>query len=269
MPMPFKSYEFAKNNTSVKMANYGAHVLSWIDSKGNERLFLSEKAIYEQGKAIRGGVPIIFPQFNEFGEGRRHGFARNLSWAKREGDGLEFELCSGVQTKQLWCHDFKAVYGVGLFDDSLEMTIEIENTDSMEIEFTAALHTYLRVSDLDDVQLSGLDGLCYWDNDGAPFERRGTHMAGVLPELSGIDRVYFNANRPLRMEDGNGAIEISMQGFRDIVVWNPGEVSAKELSDFADHEYRHMICIEAAVVEQPIELAPGDRWVGSQRLVLR
>jgi D-hexose-6-phosphate mutarotase len=36
---------------------HGAHVTSWkID--GQEQLYLSERAIFQEGKAIRGGIPV-------------------------------------------------------------------------------------------------------------------------------------------------------------------------------------------------------------------
>ena len=46
----------------MKIHHYGATVLSWIVD-GTEKLFLSSKAILDGTKAIRGGIPLVFPQF--------------------------------------------------------------------------------------------------------------------------------------------------------------------------------------------------------------
>ena len=46
---------------SVEVLLFGAHVLSWKTAKGQEKLFLSSKAYLDGSKAVRGGIPLIFP----------------------------------------------------------------------------------------------------------------------------------------------------------------------------------------------------------------
>ena len=41
----------------------GAHITGWQPANEQPVLFLSEKSAYVPGKAIRGGIPIIFPWF--------------------------------------------------------------------------------------------------------------------------------------------------------------------------------------------------------------
>jgi glucose-6-phosphate 1-epimerase len=61
---------------------HGAHLTSWRTADGRERLFLSDTAAFAPPKAIRGGVPICFPQFGNFGPcPAQHGFARNRAFA--------------------------------------------------------------------------------------------------------------------------------------------------------------------------------------------
>ena len=43
----------------VKIAPYGATVVSYIVN-GEEQFFVSSKAKWDQTKAIRGGIPVIF-----------------------------------------------------------------------------------------------------------------------------------------------------------------------------------------------------------------
>jgi len=46
---------------SVEVLLYGATITSWKDAAGNEKLWLSEKAKLDGTKAVRGGVPLVFP----------------------------------------------------------------------------------------------------------------------------------------------------------------------------------------------------------------
>ena len=62
------------------VALHGAQVLSWRPDDGRERLFVSTRAVFDGKAAIRGGMPVIFPQFGERGALQKHGFARNQSW---------------------------------------------------------------------------------------------------------------------------------------------------------------------------------------------
>ena len=55
----------------------------------------------------------------------------------------------------------------------------------------------------------------------------------------------------------------------DTVVWNPGAGKAAELKDLDDGGWRRMLCIEAAAIGTPIQLAPGQSWHGSQTLEAR
>jgi glucose-6-phosphate 1-epimerase len=51
---------------SVLICLQGAQVLSWV-GLGQERLFLSPRAAHDGQSAIRGGIPVCFPQFNQRG----------------------------------------------------------------------------------------------------------------------------------------------------------------------------------------------------------
>jgi len=148
------------------------------------------------------------------------------------------------------------------------MTLSCRNTGATPLSFQAALHTYLRVADLADATLQGLDGQTYWD------ALSGTHQqqAGAIRFGTGDqDRIYPWPGSPLWLApagpSGARALRIEQQGFADVVVWNPGAARCAALADMPPDGWRQMVCVEAAQIHAPIVLASGARWQGVQRLV--
>jgi len=249
--------------------HHGAHVTSWKTAEGIERLFLSERTDFSANAAIRGGVPIIFPQFAALGPLPKHGFARTSEWqfdASQSIDNLAvFTLSQSTQTLAAWPFRFLASYRVLLQPNELRLQLMIRNDDVKDLSFTAALHTYLRVNDIDKVSVHGLQGLRCRDSANGNTEfvesNEAIHFAGE------VDRIYMNSSSLILMNDSLHSMRCSAQGFTDTVIWNPGAVLSKKLADMDDDGYRHMVCIEAAVIESPITLAPNDSWQGIQTLV--
>ena len=62
----------------------------------------------------RGGVPVCFPQFSDFGPLAQHGFARNSAFEVLEatGDSVSLVLRSSEESRKLWPHDFELVIAV-------------------------------------------------------------------------------------------------------------------------------------------------------------
>jgi glucose-6-phosphate 1-epimerase len=46
---------------SIEVLLHGATITSWKSANGTENLFLSDKAILDGTKAVRGGIPLVFP----------------------------------------------------------------------------------------------------------------------------------------------------------------------------------------------------------------
>lgn len=250
---------------------HGAHVTSWRPASGEERLFLSEKAVFEEGVAIRGGVPVIFPQFASLGPLPKHGFARVIEWetlrSGRSSSGLgeaTFRLTSSPRTRAWWPHDFEARIVVTVGGMAITVALSLLNTDAAAFSFTAALHTYLLVEDVREVAILGLEGAPYRDAAAGNVDATQT-----LPELrpSGeLDRIYFDIGRPIDVRDRTRRTRLSMTGFRDAVIWNPGAKLAATLADLWPEGWTRMLCVEAAVIGEPVSLAPGERWTGQQTI---
>ncbi|BDU17146.1 D-hexose-6-phosphate mutarotase [Lysobacter auxotrophicus] len=250
---------------------HGAHVLSWKPAPARERLYLSPNASHAPGSAIRGGIPVIFPQFAARGPLTKHGFARLLEWrfaglrdATPFGESAVFELDDDEHTRSLWPHRFGARLHVALSADALQVGLEVINRDESPFAFTAALHTYLRVAKLAAVELCGLESTPYEDS-----ARRSAPMpaSGAPVRFEGeLDRVYANAPRALGLRDGDATLHLDAEGFRDTVVWNPGATLAASMGDLGAGEHLRFVCVEAGTVVDPVTLAPGERWLGVQRL---
>lgn len=243
--------------------------MSWTH-RGREQLFTSPRAVFRPGQAIRGGIPVIFPQFGAHGPGLRHGFARLLEWtplpAASAPDRATLLLGESDDSLRWWPHRFRAELEVQLLVDGLSMSLTVTNRDEADFDFTAALHTYLRVSDIEQAGVFGLHGQPYID--AANSRRPGLQHEATLRFAGEIDRVYVDSGgRELILKDASDALQIRSEGFTDTVVWNPGAELAASLGDLGPGNHAHFVCVEAASVETPVRLSPGTAWRGSQILV--
>src|SRR6266576_2368940 len=62
---------------------HGAQVTSWKPAGHAEMLFMSTKSRWQEGQAIRGGIPICFPWFRakvNDPQAPAHGFVRTRTW---------------------------------------------------------------------------------------------------------------------------------------------------------------------------------------------
>src|SRR5689334_20182792 len=153
----------ASDGACVELYTHGAHVTSWKPASGEERLYLSTRSAFAPDTAIRGGVPIIFPQFSSMGPLPKHGFARVSEWelvrAGRTSAGkgeAQLRLTSTERTRAIWDHAFEASFVVTVDGMSLVLSLSVLNEDPDPFEFTAALHTYLLVDDVRSTVVRGL-----------------------------------------------------------------------------------------------------------------
>jgi len=252
----------------VVVAQHGAHVLSWV-AQGRERLYLSPKSTMDGRSAIRGGIPVCFPQFNQRGDLPKHGFARNLPWQvqaphlQADQAHLALSLNDSAATRQWWDQSFEARLLIELMPGRLQVELAVRNTDTKPLAFTGALHTYLAVNDVAQARLLGLDGRAEWD---AVVDRHGA----AAPELrfaGEFDRVYSAAPQGYELHDGPHVLHVEQDmDWAQTVVWNPGADKCAALADMPADGWQHMLCVEAAQVYEPICIEAGDFWQGAQRL---
>lgn len=248
----------------------GAQVVSWRDASGRERLFLSPNAVFAPGQAIRGGVPVVFPQFSGRGALQKHGFARGLPWTARPAEGLpdgrsrlSFSLHSCAETRAYWPHDFEAALEITLGARELEMRLRVRNAGPSPFAFTAALHSYF-AANLSNARLLGLAGRPY--EDAADGGRWCVQRDDAVAFGGELDRVYPEAGGELTLVSDGHRLRIHAEGFRDAVIWNPGPALAAALPDLGAGQHARFVCVEAASVLHPVVLTPGQAWSGAQRL---
>jgi len=244
--------------STCTIALHGAHVLSFAPRGDRDWLWVSEKADFDVGKPLRGGIPICFPWFGPHSSNRdfpQHGFARTRVWhltrvAEVDGNRLraELELGPDPATARLFPHAFAARLAVTAGEE-LELALEVANAGDAAFVYEVALHTYFGVSAVGAITIEGL---------GEPIRLEGE-----------VNRVYENSG-PVTLVDPARArpIRVHSTGARSTVVWNPGALKARTVADMSPEGYRQFVCVETGNVrDQRVTLAPGERHETSVRYV--
>jgi glucose-6-phosphate 1-epimerase len=257
----------APDGAEATVLLHGGHIVSWIPAGDVERLYVSPQTAAGPGEAVRGGIPVIFPQFNRRGDGPPHGFARTRAWQWAEGHergGVVIgvlRLTDDDETRAIWPHRFEAELSLSLSGLRLDVELAVTNTGDTAFSFTTALHTYLRCDDVRRARLSGLYGTRYVDSVSGQEQQQEIDPQSFSGE---IDRIYFDVGGPLALSTAFGRMAVETEGFDDAVVWNPGPDKARELPDLPDDDWLQFLCIEAACIGRGVRLNPGGDWAGRQ-----
>ncbi|GLT48156.1 hypothetical protein SLA2020_217970 [Shorea laevis] len=264
---------------TVEVSCHGGQVLSWKTVRGEELLFMGSKAVYKPPPhALRGGIPICFPQFGARETLEKRGFAMGRLWTidrdppplpERGMTHVDLLLNSCAADLKIWPHNFKFHLRVALADDgSLILVSRVRNVCSKPFTFTFAYHTYLAVSDIGEVRVEGLETCDYLDNLKGGM--RSTEQGISLSFDSEVDRVYVEAESVIEVLDHEKrrTLKINREGVPDVVVWNPWDKKSKAIADFGKNDYKRMVSVSGAAIEKPITLKPGEEWMGRLKLTL-
>ncbi|KAK7850010.1 putative glucose-6-phosphate 1-epimerase [Quercus suber] len=239
----------------------------------------SAQAIFKPPKAMRGGIPICFPQFGNCGLLEQHGFARNKIWTvddnppplhPNDSHGKSFIdllLKPSKEDQKGWPHSFEFRLRVSLTTDGdLILISRVRNINGKPFSFSFAYHTYLSVSDISEVRIEGLETLDYLDN--LCQRERFTEQGDAITFESEMDRVYLSSPNVIAVLDHEKkrTYVIRKEGLPDSAVWNPWDKKSKSMVDFGDEEYKQMLCVDGAAIEKPITLKPGEEWTGRLQL---
>jgi len=261
----------------VEVAPHGAHLLSWKIPEKSEVIYMSPQAKFGENDAIRGGIPICFPQFGPRGALPQHGFSRKSNdWVlgeraeSEDGSKIEFVLKDTEATRSsAWPHPFELRYEIA-FDDEGELVtkMKLRNVGDKEFDFTCALHTYFCVDDIKQTTIEGLQGVEYEDalDEANPVK---TEANEVIKFEGNVDRVYGPAPLVVRIVDGKKGRCIAIaKDFPDVVVWNPWDEKAKAMGDLPDEDYHKFVCVEVGAIRKPVTVKAGEEWTASQKLTV-
>jgi glucose-6-phosphate 1-epimerase len=262
----------AGDGARAELYLHGAHVTSWIPAgDGADRLFLSARSRFGPGEAIRGGIPVCFPQFAAQGPLPNHGFARVSAWALIRAHRMDTGAAQAVlglsdspATRAQWPHAFALELTVTVTGRTLELDLAVTNTGTTAFAFTGALHTYLRVADVRRAVVRGLQHAPYRDKVLGTDDN--LEPAAELAFDREIDRVYYVAPDDLAVHEPGRTVAVRATGFPDTVVWNPGPQRGATLGDLGEDGYLRMLCVEAAAARAPVGVEPGAGWRGTQEL---
>ncbi|RIZ45708.1 D-hexose-6-phosphate mutarotase [Pseudomonas putida] len=268
-------WRISSDRAELLIAQQGAQVLSYQQVGEPPLLWLSDQAIFRQGKSVRAGVPVCWPWFGNLQRNPQavqamyqetpapaHGLARTRDWQllgiEEVGETLriEFELPEAQGDLPGWPHDveLKLVVEMGA---ELKLSLTSRNMGNTPVTISQALHSYFAVSDVRQARVEGVDGLGYIETL-AGWEQR--QQQGALTFAGETDRIYLDTPQTLSIVDPhwNRRITLTSSGSRSAVIWNPWTERAKELADMADDGWQRMLCIETANVwDDLVELKPG------------
>lgn len=257
-------------NTELAQASVslqGATVLSFKSVQQHALLWVSQQAVYDGEKAIRGGIPICWPWFGKANQTglMAHGFVRNRAWDLQEVIELDnghiqllFSISDSPQTLAIWPHKFNLTLSVDI-GESLSLALSTENVNDHPIEITEALHTYFNIAEPEKLEIDGLQLSTHIDtlNTDRDPEIQISKVQLNPPK----DSVYLEQPGALSLDDhGNRRIIlIEKQNSRSTIVWNPGPEIIKGFVDMDNEAWREFACVESGNVwDEKVEIAPHE-----------
>lgn len=234
-------------------------------------MFISENAYFQEGKAIKGGIPICWPWFGvapgtKKNERPNHGFVRNDFWTVAAVDILEngdtkikLEFIDSTKTREIWPYCFYLSLEI-IVGDSLTLELLTRNTGDKAFLITEALHTYFNVGDASKSQVLGLEKTEYLDK-AEDFVK--VCQVGAITISEETDQIHVDVQQELIINDPvfNRKIQITSSGNKNVVVWNPWAKGSAEMTDLESDDYKHFICVEIAnAASDKVEVMPGSEY---------
>ena len=257
------THPYAKASVSL----YGAHVISFQPKGQQDVLWMSDQSLFEEGKPIRGGIPVCFPWFGPHETDAQkpvHGFARLKRWevfgtsVLQSGEvQLQLQLKDSPETKLLWPHSFELLITITL-GKTLEISLRCTNKGNETFTYSDALHSYFAVSDVQKIKLLGFKGFSYYDGlEKGVVRKQNEEFLIIQKEES---RRYFDFTDDCIIIDSPSSrkIRVEKKGSRVTLVWNPWANTAKNIPDMPDDGYKNMICVEAVNSNNDIVSIPSN-----------
>ncbi|RJX76669.1 D-hexose-6-phosphate mutarotase [Pseudomonas sp. LS-2] len=260
------------------VAQQGAHIISYQIDGDQPLIWSNPGAVFKQGKAIRGGMPICWPWFGNFQRNPQavqdmrqssepanaHGEVRAIDWELmgmgEDGDALIVEFIQPKAEGHLpgWPHTVGLKLQIRM-DAALNVSLVSFNAGPEDVTLSQALHSYFAVSDIKQVSIEGLDGVTYL-NTLESWEQQNVQV-GDITFTGETDRIYQGTPDLTSIIDPEWKRRIQIQtiGSNSSVVWNPWIEKTKTLGDMEADGWQNMVCVETAnVMGDIVTLKPGD-----------
>jgi glucose-6-phosphate 1-epimerase len=256
----------ANSHGTAAVALHGAHVISYIPTRQAPVIFTSKKAIFKEGKAIRGGIPICWPWFNAHPSDKTlpsHGYARNQFWKVIDSEH-DSKLTS--ITLELVKNELQVIATITL-GESLIISLTTTNLSDKKQTIGGALHSYFNVSNIEKISISGLEDVTYIDT----LTETEEIQKGDIFICEETDRIYLNSSHTVSIYDPtwNRSIFIDKIGSQSTVIWNPWIDKSKSMADLGDDEYRNFVCVETANARTDVyQLAPNASHTLSTQITI-
>jgi glucose-6-phosphate 1-epimerase len=258
---------------NLKYTLQGAHIFHWQPIGASHPIFFtSDKALFEKGKAIRGGVPICWPWFGPKEGLSQHGFARTAEWRlvsdeSQEGKRkINLALSETEESKKIFPYNFHLSYSIEEEGNILKLSLTTLNTDDKAFLISPALHSYFFVGDVSEIKINGLQNVAFIDKvESGNLSTEGSEYLGITSET---DRIYLGSSTN-KIYDSSLSRSIKIDHMATAtVVWNPWLDKCKAMVDMADDEYRKFVCVESAVMPDEILIHSGQAHILSQTIEL-
>jgi glucose-6-phosphate 1-epimerase len=265
------------DKASAAISLFGGHIVSFKPNGQEDLIWMSQKSIFDGKAAIRGGIPLCWPWFGRIAN-PAHGFARIQEWTlvehreSNEGVVVTLGLTPNEATRAIWPYEFSLLLHVAI-SDTLDVKLEVSNTDEKAWTFSGALHSYLNVKDIHQVKTTGM-GKEYIDK---LLDSKVCQGDDVLQLTDTIDRVYTQPEEQIMVADTalNRQLIIQNSGHNSAVLWNPWSAGSQSMGDMQDDAYLTMLCVESTIhapcLSAGVTLQPGEKYdlttrIGSQPL---
>jgi glucose-6-phosphate 1-epimerase len=269
--LPFIS--ITNDKASALISIYAGQVLSFKPTGEKEDFFfISENAYFEEGKAIKGGIPICWPWFGAApsslsnSDSPSHGFARDHFWSVDSIESLDngdtqvkLVFVDSEQTRHFWPHRFYLSLSI-IIGDSLNLALSAKNTGQQAFSMTEALHTYFNVGDATKVEVLGLEKTEYLDK-AENFVK--VCQIGAIKISEETDHIHVDVKHDITISDPvfDRKIKIVSSGNKNVVVWNPWDEGSEKIVDLDSDDYKHFICVEIAnTASSEVTLLPNEEY---------
>lgn len=251
---------------------FGAQLMSAVwagEGRDDQLLFASGHSLGPQAP-VRGGVPVMFPQFNELGPLPKHGLVRTALWREAgprtdrlAGEGFSYQLEVDQTFDGRWPHAARLELSGHLDRHALEITLAVENVGRSAFDWTGGLHPYFSTTDCLAATLTGLEGSGLSDRYDARVARERFTPLSWTGEA--FERLYAEAP-PLTLNAGSHRLQLSCSGFDQWMIWNPGRELTRTIGDLGREDWRRFVCVEPVIVTRPCRLAPAEIFRGRLRI---